>query len=163
MINNSLFWSNDPNYVLQSSVEVQKDTDDNHLIDFATKIQANATTVNRSAGRKLVLAYGTTLLPKFNSLFPNGSRSFQSALKEVLGLNYSVAQLPAEITPAGVNGWITVNLDQVKMHYTSLPSLKAQGSNDEKMYYWFNFLMGSVMLEVLTSGGIVRQPATFEA
>lgn len=163
MLNNGLFWSNDANYVLESSVEVAKDADGVHLVDFASRVMANATTANRSAGRKLVLFYGTTLLPKFNSLFPNGARSFQSAVKEVLGTNYSVAEIPAAITPSGANGWIVVNLDQVRLHYTALPALKSQGSNDEKMYYWFNFLMGSCMLEVLASGGIVRQPATFAA
>ena len=163
MINNGLFWSNDANYVLESSTEVQKDAASDHLIDFASKIMVNASTANRSAGRKLVLFYGTTLIPKYNSLFANGSRSFPSAAKEVLGANYSVGEIPAAITPASANGWIVVNLDQVRLHYTALPSLKTQGSNDEKMYYWFNFLMGSCMLEVLASGGIVRQPATFEA
>jgi hypothetical protein len=36
-----------------------------------------------------------------------------------------------------------VNLDQVKLHYTALPKLKAQGVNEEKMYSWHNFIMGS--------------------
>lgn len=163
MINNSLFWSNDSNYVLESSTEVQKDADNNYLIDLHSKVMANATTADRIAGRKLVLFYGTNILPQFNSLFPNGARSFKAALGEVLGSNYSVAQIPAAITPSGANGWIIANLDQVKLHYTVLPALKAQGVNEEKMYAWFNFLMGSAMLEVMALGGIVRQPATLEA
>lgn len=163
MINNGLFWSNDANYVLESSAEVQKDADGNHLVDFVAKVMTNATTANRSAGRKLILFYGTTVLPQFYSIFPNGARSFKAALAEVLGNNYSVAEVPAAITPTSTNGWIIANLDQLRLHYTVLPKLAASGSNDEKMYDWYNFLMGSAMLEVLSSGGIVRQPATFEA
>ena len=71
--------------------------------------------------------------------------------------------MPTAVTPAGVQGWIVVNLDQIKFHYTVLPNLKAQGVNDEKMYTWHNFLMGSCMVEVLAENGIIHQPATFEA
>lgn len=163
MLNNGLFWSNDPNYVLNSSAEVQKDADGNHLVDFVAKVMTNATTANRSAGRKLILFYGTTVLPKYYSIFPNGARSFRGALTEVLGTNYSVAEIPAAITPSGTNGWIICNLDQLRLHYTVLPRLQASGSNEEKMYDWYNFIMGSAMLEVLASGGVVRQPATFAA
>jgi hypothetical protein len=163
MINNGLFWSNDPNYVLETSTEVQKDADNNHLVDFVSKVMVNATKANRSAGRKLILFYGTTVLPKYYSIFPNGARSFKAALTEVLGGNYSVAEVPASITPSGVNGWIVCNLDQLLLHYSVMPKLAASGSNAEKMYDWYNFIMGSAMLEVLASGAVVRQPATFAA
>jgi hypothetical protein len=163
MVNNGLFWSGDANYVLETSAEVQKDADGGHLVDFVAKVMGNATTANRSAGRKLLLFYGTNVLPKYYSIFPNGARSFKGALTEVLGGNYSVAEVPAAITPSGTNGWIVVNLDQVMLHYSVLPKLMASGSNDEKMYDWYNFIMGSAMLEVLASGAIVRQPATFAA
>jgi len=163
MLNNSLFWSNDPNYVLEASYEVKKDASNNYLLDLHSKVVANATKANRISGRKLILFYGTSIVPLYNSLFINAVRPFKSSLTEVLGANYSVAELPTDITPAGANGWIIANLDKVKLNYTTLPALKAQGSNDEKMYYWFNFLMGSCMLEVLSSGGIVRQPATLQA
>jgi hypothetical protein len=82
---------------------------------------------------------------------------------EALGADFSLAKLPSQITPSGANGIIIANLDQVKLHYTALPQLQKQGTNDEKSYDWFNFLMGSNMLEVLAMGGIVRQPLTLEA
>lgn len=163
MLNNGLFWSNDANYILNSSAEVAKDGDGNHLVDFVAKVMSAATTANRSAGRKLLLFYGTTVLPKYYSIFPNGARSFKGALTEVLGNNYSVAEVPAAITPTSTNGFIICNLDQVRLHYTVLPALLASGANDEKMYDWYNFLMGSCMLEVLALGGVVRQPITFAA
>lgn len=163
MLNNSLFWSNDTNYVLENSYEVQKDSANNYLLDFHNKVINNATKANRIGGRKVILFYGTNIIQQYNSLFANAVKAFKTALTETLGNNYSLAEIPAEITPAGANGWIIANLDKVKLHYTALPALKNQGSNDEKMYYWFNFLMGSNMLEVLSSGGIVRQPATLEA
>ncbi len=163
MINNGLFWSNDANYTLETSTEVAKDSDGNHLIGLHSKIMTTATAADRSAGRKIILFYGTTILPVFNSLFPNGARSFKGALGEGLGSNYSVGQIPAAVTPSGANGWLIANLDQIKLHYTVLPALKNSGTNDEKGYDWYNFHMGSMFLEVVASGGIVRQPATLQA
>jgi hypothetical protein len=69
--------------------------------------------------------------------------------------------MPAAVTPSNANGWIIANLDQAKLNYTALPSLKSQGINEESMYAWFNFMMGSMMLEVLASGAVIRQPVTF--
>lgn len=161
MINNGLFHSNDANYVLENSVEV--DTDADPLIDMHTKLMSNVLDSDVLAGRKALIFYGADALAKFNALYAAQPVPFKRVLSEVLGPNYSLVQLPAAVTPAASNGWIIANLDQVKLHYTTLPQLKDQGVNDEKMYAWFNFLMGSMMLEVLASGGIIRQPITFEA
>ncbi len=110
-----------------------------------------------------MIFYGSTMMPKVNGLYAASSMPFKTALAQVLGASYSIAELPSDVTPSGANGWMIVNLDQVKLHYTSLPQLKAQGVNDEKMYSWHNFVFGSMMLEVLASKAIIRQPVTFEA
>lgn len=163
MVNNGLFWSNDPNYSLESSTQVDKDADDDHLHDFHAKIMASVAVAEQIAGRKAVIIYGATACAKFDSLYLNTDAPFKSVLAEVLGQDYSLIKMPSAITPNGTNGWIVVNLDQVKLHYTMLPQLKAQGVNEEKMYAWHNFLMGSCMLEVLVEGAVIRQPCTFEA
>jgi hypothetical protein len=163
MINNGYFWSDDVNYVLETSVEVNNNTGTDYLIDLFAKVQTTVNDADNLAGRKLIIFYGTDILPMFNGLFAASNTSFKAALSNVLGSNYSFASMPKDITPASSNGWIIVNLDQIKVHYTKLPELDDQGTNDEKMYAWFNFLMGSAMIEVLASGGIIRQPATKEA
>jgi len=84
-------------------------------------------------------------------------------LKESLGANYSVVKMPSAVTPATANGWIHIALDQIKIHYTLLPQLWGQGVNEEKMYSWHNFILGSMMTEVLVDDAIYRQPCTFEA
>ena len=163
MINNGLFWSNDTNYSLQNSVEVNNNTGSDYLIDMHAKVMTNVVAANQLAGRKLIVFYGSSLSAYFNGLYAASPTPFKRVLAEVLGPQYSMVEMPSAVVPSGTNGWIIVNLDQVKLHYTALPSLKDQGVNDEKMYAWFNFLMGSMMLEVLASGGIIRQPVTFEA
>jgi hypothetical protein len=161
MINNGLFWSNDPNYVLENSIEIASANSwlpDLHAQIITAKIKADLV-----AGRKVVLFYGSTMIPKINGLYATSSMPFKKALQDVLGANYSIAEVPADVTPSGANGWMIVNLDQVKLNYVALPRLQAQGVNEEKMYTWHNFLMGSMMLEVQASKGIIRQPTTFAA
>ncbi len=86
---------------------------------------------------------------------------FKSVLSDVLGSEFAFAEMPSAVTPSNTNGWIVVTLPQVKLHYTALPKLAAQGVNDEKMYSWHNFLMGSAMVDVLALDAIIRQPAAY--
>ena len=161
VVNNGLYWSGDANYVLESSAEVQNDN--SWLTDLHAKVITTKLKADLVAGRKVVVFYGADMLPKVNGIYASSSMPFKSALLQVLGGNYSIAELPADVTPSGANGWMIINLDQVKLHYTVLPQLKSQGVNDEKMYSWHNFLMGSAMVEVLAHKGVIRQPVTFEA
>jgi hypothetical protein len=163
MINNGLYWSDDPNYVLETSKEIAKASDGSHIVDLHAQLVTAKLKADLVAGRKVVFFYGSTMLPKVNSLYASSGRTFKAALSEVLGGNYQIVELPADVTPSGANGWIIVNMDQVKLHYTVLPQLKAQGFNEEMMYTWHNFLAGSMMLEVLVLNSIIRQPTTFAA
>ncbi len=161
MINNGLFHSNDPNYRLESTLEV--DTDADPCIDLHTKSMALASMADANSGRKVMIFYGSALLPIFNSVYAAQPVPFKSVLGQILGpKGYSFAEMPAAVTPAGENGIIVANYDQVMLHYTTLPKLAAQGVNEEKMYTWHNFLMGSCMLEVLADDAVIRQVLTVE-
>lgn len=161
MINNGLFWSSDSNYVLETSIEI--DNANAWLTDLHAQIVTASIKAELVAGRKVIIFYGTSMIPKVSALWSSSGKPFKAALQEVLGSSYSMMNLPADVTPSSANGWMIVNMDQVKLHYTAVPALHAQGVNDEKMYSWHNFLVGSMMLEVLASKAIIRQPVTFEA
>lgn len=158
MINNGLYFSNDANYTLESSVAVA--SGDSRLYDLHAKVVTTAEKSRNVAGNKVIIFYGSDILPLYNSLYNTAAKAFKTALSEVLGQGFNTLQLPTSATPSGANGWIVANLDQVKTHYTLLPQLLDQGHNAEKMYYWFNFAMGSCALEVLAKNGVIRQPAT---
>lgn len=159
--NNGLFWSADSNYTLESSVEVAAGTAADHLLDMHTKIMTTATKANKIAGRKVLFVYGTTAIAKLSSVYSTSPVVFRKVVEDALGPNWSIVEVPSDINLGSVNGWLAVNLDQIMLHYTSVPQLKAQGMNEEKMYTWHNFVMGSCMVEVLALYGIVRQPVTF--
>lgn len=160
VVNNGLYWSGDSNYTLESSTEIQNAPDTQ--ADLHESIMATVADARDLSGRKALIVYGATVLQKLDSLYPSQAVSVLGVLKDALD-DVALVRMPAAVTPSAANGWIVVNLDQVKLHYTALPALKDQGVNAEKMYSWHNFLMGSAMLEVLAPNGVIRQPATFEA
>ncbi len=157
VINNGLFWSNDPNYLLQSSDAI---TGTDKLIDFHSTVLAQAQIADQVAGRKMVIFYGSAIIPYFDGVYAANPVPFKKVLGEVLGSNYSMMKMPPGLTTQSESGFLIVNLDQVKLHYTALPALKDQGVNSEKMYSWHNFLMGSTMVECLALDAIIHQPLT---
>lgn len=162
VVNNGLFWSGDANLVVNSSVELDTDADTNGCIALHSKIMEQLEIANAIAGRKAVIFYGANIIPIVNGLFSADPVPFKRVIKESAP-EASFINMHASITPASSHGFLIANLDQIKMHYTTLPQLKAQGVNDEKMYSWHNFLMGSMMLELLASGAVIKQPLTVEA
>lgn len=158
--NNGLFTSTDSNYVLNSSAAISASPD--HLSNLHAQIMTQAQIADQKAGRKVIIFYGANVLSRFNGIYGSSNQPFKSVLSDVLGPDYeALIAMPADITPASSHGYMIVNLDQIKTHYMKLPELNGQGVNEEKLYAWFNFLMGSVMIEVLSKNGIIRQPLTF--
>jgi hypothetical protein len=162
VVNNGLFWSGDSNYTLNGSDEMDTDADANGCIALHAKVMQQMEIANQVAGRKAVIFYGSNVIPVVNGLFAAQPVPFKRVLQESLGDGTSVINLNSGITPSSNHGFMIVNFDQVKLHYTSLPQLKAQGINEEKMYSWHNFLMGSCMLEILAQYAVIKQPLTFE-
>lgn len=159
VVNNGLFWSADVNYTLESSSALAAGSDVN-LSSMHAAMMATAIKANKVSGRKVMFVYGANAIAKLGALYASAPVPFQSVLEQALGPAWSVVVVPSDIATSG-DGWIAVNLDQVMLHYTTLPQLKAQGVNEENNYSWHNFLMGSMMLEVLVPNAIVRQPVTF--
>jgi hypothetical protein len=113
------------------------------------------------AGQKQIILYGEDTLALYDSVYESSPTPFKTVFIEALEPGYNrPIKMPAAVTPASAEGWIIVNMDQVKLHMTVLPKLLAQGVNEEKLYSWHNFICGSMMLEVLAAGAVIRQDAT---
>ena len=159
-VNSGLYTSSDSNYTLKSSATVAAGSAADHLVDLQTKIMATKAEAEALAGEKALIVYGTTALSKLDSVYASAPVAFRTVLEQTLQ-GISVVRMPSAITPANVNGWIMVNMSQIKVHHCGLPKLAGSGVNEEHLYAWFNFMMGSSMVEVLAAGGIIRQPVTF--
>jgi hypothetical protein len=132
---------------------------DGHLPALHTEIVTEAEEANKLAGRKTLLVYGTTV-SKLNAVYSTAATPFRRVLQEVLE-GYDIVKMPADVSPSGASGFLIINNDQIKVHHQPLPELMAQGVNEESLYTWHNFAMGSCMVEVLAKDAIIRQPLTF--
>lgn len=159
VVNNGLYWSADPNYLLEDSSALA--STDGHLPALHASVVAEKIKADSVSGQKVVVFYGSTMLSKVCGIYSSSSVPFRDALQKALGGNYSLAELPAEVTPSGANGFMILTLDQIKLHYTTPPKLADQGVDARNMEVWHNFLMGSAMVEVLAYKGVIRQPHTF--
>jgi len=160
VVNNGVFYSGDPNHVTIATSEIAG-SGDTQKLNFHSAIIASLANPNKLAGEKLILFYGTTAGTMLNSLYSATTLPFRSTLQSALGSAYTIVEMPENTFPAGENGWIIVNLDRIKVHFLTLPKVDSAGSNDEKKYNWVNFLMGSMMVDVLAMGGITRKIVTF--
>lgn len=159
VMNNGLFWSADPNYTLETAISNISATDRQRLV--YGHIQTTVAKAKQVAGRKVVLLYGATTKSVYNSLLASSDKALSTVLKDAAGPDTSFVEVPDSPTPTSTEGWIVANMDQTKLHYNSLPQLLDQGDNREKMHLWFNFIQGSMMLEVLAANGVIRQPVTY--
>lgn len=158
VVNNGLYWSGDANYLLESSSELA--STGGHLPALHASVVAEKIKADVLTGRKVLVFYGSTMLSKLSGVYSEGA-AFRESLLKAIGGNYSIAELPSEVTPSNANGFMILTLDQIKLHYTSLPKLDAQGVDERNREVWHNFLMGSTMVEVKAYKGIIRQPHTF--
>lgn len=159
VINNGLFYSADANYTLESAISTISATARARLL--YGHIQGTLSKAKQVAGQKVVILYGSETKKQFNSLLDASDKALAVALQESVQGGVSFVEMPDAPTPASSEGWIVANIDQTKLNYTKLPELLRQGFNEEKMYYWANFMMGSMMLEVLARDGVIRQPVTY--
>lgn len=160
MVNNGLFWSNDANYVLESSVAVANNSD-NHLSDFHSEIMDTVIDADKLSGRKVLFVYGTDAISKLSAVYSSQPVVFRQVLEAAMGPNWSIVTVPSDVALGSVNGWIAVNMDQIMFHYTVMPTLQNQGIDEKNNESWHNFLMGSCMIECLAYRAIIRQPCTF--
>jgi hypothetical protein len=160
MLNNGIFYSGDANYTLENSKNIAAASTGYHLPDLHTQIMATISKADLVDGEKVMVLYGVDLLAKFDSLYVNSDAPFKRVLQDVAE-GWTFIKMPADVTPASADGWIAINLDQIKVNYTVFPSLLSQGTNEEKMHTWHNFIMGSMMVEVKVKNGIIRQPVEF--
>lgn len=153
--NNGLFYSQDSNYVLESSKNISAASA--AMASFYAAVIASKRDADDVAGRKIIVFYGDAS-NLVDALFPTSERPVRSALTEALGADYTIMTMPKRLSPSGQSGWIVVNMDAITLHYSLFPQVLKSGTNDEMMYAWYNFVLGSMMVDVTQQGGIIRQP-----
>lgn len=157
-VNSGIYTSTDANYVSKNSAQMTK-ANDQHIDAIHSKVVSLAMEADLLAGPKLILFYGANILNEYNMLYANTSAPFKTALANVLGSEYSLGVIPSTIT-TNDEGFLIISRDHAKLHYTTLPTIVAQGEDQRAMEIWQNFLLGSCMVDLKTKGAIIKQPLT---
>lgn len=158
VVNNGLIFSKDPNYTLLAAGDAVPL--ENRLFALHARIMKAVRIAKKVPGEKVIIMHGELMFDALDALYADTNVSFRATLEDALGDGLTIVEVPDDVSPAGA-GLVIVNLDQIKFHYVTLPKVDDQGTNPEKKYAWTNFLMGSIMIEVLVKNAIVRQPLTF--
>lgn len=168
--NNGLIISSDPNYVTNTSVEIPvpgtSDFDDvSAMSDLMTtlKLQVDANTASKNL---LVYLYGSDLITKWNKITRENETVVSKLMKEKFAdRTVEFVEIPSVVLPASVtgNGFVIVCADVASMDYCQIPDIESQGSNEEKQYFWANYIIGSLQINPEEYAGIIKQPVTFAA
>ena len=116
-----------------------------------------------------VYFYGSQLLAFLGNITPGQERDVRSHIKEAFaGKNVTFVDISALAATSAllsaaslVNGIVVVSNDLVTLEHSGLPQIERQGVNDEKDYYWSNYLLGSAQVRPEVDGAVIHQQITF--
>lgn len=167
--NNGLITSNDPNYIIQSSVEIPAVSGDGFNQIQKSKeiaIDLNLKVNDLTASNSLtVYFYGSDLLKFLGKITANQETDVRSHIqrafvgKQVNFIDISALALPSSLSLG--NGIVVVSNDLTELQHAGLPAITADGVNPEDDYYWARYFFGSSQIRPRTSGAVIKQPITF--
>jgi hypothetical protein len=167
--NNALIVSNDPNYHTASSVEIPAVSGDGFNQIQAAKAVAvalNNLVNDYTASTNLtVYFYGAALLSFLGKITPGQENDVRYHIKQAFeGKTVNFVEISALAAPASLslgNGIIVVSNDLTTLEHSGLPAIEKDGVNDEKNYYWSNYILGSNQVRPEIYGAVIKQAITF--
>lgn len=165
--NNGLLISNDPDYVTNDGHQIPAASGNgfNRVQDVNSVIISLKTQVSELTGSSAikVFVYGKSLTAFLGTITEDNETSVLDILKRTFPAADFI-EVPALVTTAtDGDGFVVVSDDMTTLHYTSEPTIKNQGTNEEDEYYYANYAMGSLQVQPDTYGAIIKQPITFAA
>lgn len=165
--NNGLLSSNDEYYITNENHEIPaagaagddfaQVQDVNNLI-LKLKQQVSNTTSSQDVK---IFVYGNELLTFMGKITKNNETSVREILQKAFP-DAMFIEVPSIALKAGDgNGFVVVSDDATTLHYTTEPTIKNQGDNQEDNYYYANYVLGSVQVTPDLDGAIIKQPVTF--
>lgn len=155
--NQGLYTNNSANYVTESAIS-SIDPTDKHA--FFEAIMASAEEADKNAGSKVLMLYGEMTRRLWRAgLFETGQASVQSNLMTALGSEYTPVLMPAQVTPSSVEGWLIINMNKIRVHHHGAPWME-MGEDAPRRLRYTHFLIGSVGVELLHNGAILKQAVT---
>lgn len=154
--NQGLYTNNSAKYVSEGAIGSIDASDKNA---FYEAIMATAEEADKMAGSKVIMFYGEVTRRLWRAgLFSTGQASVQSNLMSALGSEYTPLLMPSQVAP-NAEGWMVVNMNKIKVHHHGAPWMEP-GEDSPRRLRYVHFLIGSIGVELLQTGAIIKQPVT---
>ncbi len=160
--NNGLFNSNDADFITNDPITLNTGYT---VANFAAAISAplDQSKDLLGEGPKVIVAFGK-MKAALKAFIPGdvNNKTYIQVMREggVLD-NVSIIEVPTQLEQNGVDGLLVLTEAMCKLHVTVLPQVENSGYNAEKKYYWYSYEMGSIGLECLAEGAVIKQLVTF--
>lgn len=155
--NQGLYTNNSSNFVTEGAIGSIDDSDKNA---FFEAIMATAEEADKMAGSKILMPFGTVTRKLWRAgLFSTGQASVKGNLMQALGSEYTPMAMPQQITPNGEEGWLVINMNKIRVHNHGAPWMEP-GEDAPRRSRYVHFLLGSVGVELLAKGAIIKQVVT---
>jgi hypothetical protein len=154
--NQGLYTNNSAKYITETPISSIDASDKNA---FYEAIMGTAEEADKMAGSKVIMFYGEVTRRLWRAgLFSTGQASVQSNLMSALGSEYTPLLMPSQIAP-NAEGWMVINMNKIKVHHHGAPWMEP-GEDLPRRLRYVHFLIGSVGVELMQSGAILKQAVT---
>jgi len=167
--NNGLITSTDANYATLSSAEIPAVSGDGFNQVLKAKQVATALNIavnDYTASTDLtVYFYGAALLAFLGNITAGQENDVRYHIRQAFsGKNVTFVDISALAAPSSLslgNGIIVVSNDLTTLEHSGVPQIEKTGVNDEKSYYWSNYILGSTQVRPEVYGAVIKQAITF--
>jgi hypothetical protein len=154
--NQGLYTNNSSKYVTETPIASIDPANKNALFEA---IMATADEADKLAGSKILMLYGENTRKLWRAgLFQTGVASVRENLMSALGSEYMPMVMPSQVTP-NAEGWMIINLNKIKVHNHGAPWMEP-GEDAPRRLRYVHFLLGSVGVELMQEGAIIKQAVT---
>lgn len=154
--NQGLYTNSSNYYVSESAIG---SIDPSNKNEFFEAIMATAEEADKLAGSKVLMLYGETTRKLWRAgLFSTGVASVQANLMTALGSEYTPMLMPSQVAP-NAEGWLVINMNKIRIHNHGAPWMEP-GEDAPRRLRYVHFLIGSVGVELMQTGAIIKQEVT---
>lgn len=162
--NNGIITTSDPNAIKNTDVVVDMSAEGateqkimNAVLRTVSKLKRQVSSYTASTN-VLVYVYGAKLLECLDTVTYNGM-SIREAIERAWP-QAAFIDVPGLVTEGAEEGFVAISQNLVTMNYTRIPTMDDSGYNRENKYFWADFEIGSVGIDVREEGALIKQPMT---
>lgn len=163
--NNGIITTSDSNAIANAAIQIDvtSTATEQGIMNAIVKAMSDVkrqVSDNTASQNVLVYLYGADFLSALDTVTYNG-KNVREAL-EAAWPQATFIEVPGLVTVGTEQGIVAISQGLVDLNYTKIPNMDDNGYNPEFKYFWADFEVGSVMVDVREYGALIKQPLTFK-